>query len=73
MAEDNGFLIDLDLAIKIDCENASGAPSKTGIKFLWPSAYFIVKTIISCTIWNCSSKCCFEHIFVGYEQASAAG
>jgi hypothetical protein len=32
MAEDDGFLIDLDLAIKIDRENASGAPSKTGTK-----------------------------------------
>lgn len=31
-AEDDGFLIDLDLAIKIDRENASGAPSKTGTK-----------------------------------------
>lgn len=32
IAEDDGFLIDLDLAIKIDRENASGAPSKTGTK-----------------------------------------
>ncbi|KAF1996945.1 serine/threonine-protein kinase Sgk2 [Amniculicola lignicola CBS 123094] len=32
MAEDDGFLIDLDLAIKIDRENASGALSKTGTK-----------------------------------------
>ncbi|OCK78451.1 hypothetical protein K432DRAFT_427264 [Lepidopterella palustris CBS 459.81] len=32
MAEDDGFLIDLDLAVKIDRENASGAPSKTGTK-----------------------------------------
>ncbi|KAH8723920.1 hypothetical protein GQ44DRAFT_709364 [Phaeosphaeriaceae sp. PMI808] len=32
MAEDDGFLIDLDLAIKIDRGNASGAPSKTGTK-----------------------------------------
>src|SRR3954467_2564213 len=32
MAEDDGFLIDLDLAIKIDRESASGAPSKTGTK-----------------------------------------
>jgi hypothetical protein len=32
MAEDDGFLIDLDLAIKLDRENASGAPSKTGTK-----------------------------------------
>ncbi|KAF2105229.1 hypothetical protein BDV96DRAFT_592870 [Lophiotrema nucula] len=32
MAEDDGFLIDLDLAIKIDREKASGAPSKTGTK-----------------------------------------
>jgi hypothetical protein len=32
MAEDDRFLIDLDLAIKIDRENASGAPSKTGTK-----------------------------------------
>ncbi|KAH8731711.1 hypothetical protein GQ44DRAFT_745770 [Phaeosphaeriaceae sp. PMI808] len=31
-AEDDGFLIDLDLAIKIDRQNASGAPSKTGTK-----------------------------------------
>ena len=31
-AEDDGFLIDLDLAIKIDRESASGAPSKTGTK-----------------------------------------
>ncbi|KAH7111103.1 hypothetical protein B0J11DRAFT_598982 [Dendryphion nanum] len=31
-AENDGFLIDLDLAIKIDRENASGAPSKTGTK-----------------------------------------
>ncbi len=31
-AEDDGFLIDLDLAIKLDRENASGAPSKTGTK-----------------------------------------
>ena len=30
--EDDGFLIDLDLAIKIDDEQASGAPSKTGTK-----------------------------------------
>ncbi|PSN59265.1 hypothetical protein BS50DRAFT_580135 [Corynespora cassiicola Philippines] len=32
IAEDDGFLIDLDLAIKIDREGASGAPSKTGTK-----------------------------------------
>lgn len=32
MAEDDGFLIDLDLAIKIDRSSASGAPSKTGTK-----------------------------------------
>jgi len=32
MAEDDGFLIDLDLAIKVDRSNASGAPSKTGTK-----------------------------------------
>lgn len=32
MAEDDGFLIDLDLAIKIDRNSASGAPSKTGTK-----------------------------------------
>ncbi|KAF2189865.1 hypothetical protein K469DRAFT_701152 [Zopfia rhizophila CBS 207.26] len=31
-AEDDGFLIDLNLAIKIDRENASGALSKTGTK-----------------------------------------
>ena len=31
-AEDDGFLIDLDLAIKIDRARASGAPSKTGTK-----------------------------------------
>lgn len=32
MMEDDGFLIDLDLAVKTDRENASGAPSKTGTK-----------------------------------------
>jgi serine/threonine protein kinase len=32
MAEDDGFLIDLDLAVKIDRKKASGAPSKTGTK-----------------------------------------
>ncbi|KAF1836908.1 hypothetical protein BDW02DRAFT_596073 [Decorospora gaudefroyi] len=32
MVEDDGFLIDLDLAVKIDRKNASGAPSKTGTK-----------------------------------------
>jgi hypothetical protein len=32
IAEDDGFLIDLDLVVKIDCEGASGAPSKTGMK-----------------------------------------
>ncbi|KAF2181624.1 hypothetical protein K469DRAFT_588303 [Zopfia rhizophila CBS 207.26] len=32
VAEDDGFLVDLDLAVKINCENASGAPSKTGTK-----------------------------------------
>ncbi|OCL08995.1 hypothetical protein AOQ84DRAFT_363643 [Glonium stellatum] len=31
-AEDDGFLINLDLAVKIDREKASGAPSKTGTK-----------------------------------------
>ncbi|KAL1633268.1 hypothetical protein SLS58_011157 [Diplodia intermedia] len=31
-AEDDGFLIDVDLAIKMDREEASGAPSKTGTK-----------------------------------------
>jgi Fungal protein kinase len=31
-AENDGFLIDLDLAIKIDREKASGAPSITGTK-----------------------------------------
>lgn len=31
-AEDDGFLIDLDLAIKTDRQEASGAPSKTGTK-----------------------------------------
>ncbi|KAF7867284.1 hypothetical protein EAF04_005367 [Stromatinia cepivora] len=32
MAEDDGFLIDLDVAIKIDRESASGASSRTGTK-----------------------------------------
>ena len=32
MAEDDGFLIDLDLAIRLDRQKASGAPSKTGTK-----------------------------------------
>ena len=32
MAEDDGFLIDLDLAIRLDWQTASGAPSKTGTK-----------------------------------------
>ncbi|MCJ1351307.1 MAG: hypothetical protein MMC33_001291 [Icmadophila ericetorum] len=31
-AEDDAFLIDLDLAVKIDRKKASGAPSKTGTK-----------------------------------------
>lgn len=31
-AEDDGFLIDLDLAIKTDRQKASGAPGKTGTK-----------------------------------------
>lgn len=31
-AEDDGFLIDLDLAVKTDRKKASGAPSKTGTK-----------------------------------------
>jgi hypothetical protein len=31
-AEDDGFLIDLDLAVKTDREKASGEPSKTGTK-----------------------------------------
>lgn len=30
--EDDGFLIDLDLAIKMSDDHASGAPSKTGTK-----------------------------------------
>ena len=30
--EDDGFLIDLDLAVKMSNEKASGAPSKTGTK-----------------------------------------
>ncbi|KAF2647234.1 hypothetical protein K491DRAFT_614914 [Lophiostoma macrostomum CBS 122681] len=32
MAEDDGFLIDLDLAIKIDRDTVSGAPSQIGTK-----------------------------------------
>ncbi|OCK73065.1 hypothetical protein K432DRAFT_313850, partial [Lepidopterella palustris CBS 459.81] len=32
IAEDDSFLINLNLAIKIDRENASGVLSKTGIK-----------------------------------------
>ncbi|KAF2188774.1 hypothetical protein K469DRAFT_70746 [Zopfia rhizophila CBS 207.26] len=32
MGEDDGFLIDLDLAIRLDRQKASGAPSKTGTK-----------------------------------------
>lgn len=31
-AEDDGFLIDLDLAIRFSREEASGAPNKTGTK-----------------------------------------
>ena len=31
-AEDDGFLIGLDLAVRTDCEKASRAPSKTGTK-----------------------------------------
>lgn len=31
-AEDDGFLIDLDLAIRLNRQKASGAPSKTGTK-----------------------------------------
>ena len=30
--EDNGFLIDLDLAVRLDRQEPSGAPSKTGTK-----------------------------------------
>jgi hypothetical protein len=30
--EDNGFLINLDLVIKIDCKEVLGTPSKTGTK-----------------------------------------
>ncbi|EKG09032.1 Aminoglycoside phosphotransferase [Macrophomina phaseolina MS6] len=33
-AEDDGFLIDLDLAIKTDRDKASGAPNRTGTKVL---------------------------------------
>ncbi|KAF2824321.1 hypothetical protein CC86DRAFT_447202 [Ophiobolus disseminans] len=44
MVEDDGFMIDLDLAIKIDRENASGAPSKTGTKvFMAISALYADK------------------------------
>jgi serine/threonine protein kinase len=32
IGEDDGFLIDLDLAIRLDRQKASGAPSKTGTK-----------------------------------------
>jgi hypothetical protein len=32
MAENDSFLINLDLAVKTDRENASGAPRKTNIK-----------------------------------------
>jgi hypothetical protein len=32
IAKDDGFLINLDLAIKINRKNASRAPSKTGTK-----------------------------------------
>jgi hypothetical protein len=32
MAEDHGFLINLALAVEVDREKASGAPSKTGTK-----------------------------------------
>jgi Fungal protein kinase len=31
-AENDGFLMDLDLAVKIDREKVSSAPSKTGTK-----------------------------------------
>ena len=30
--EDDGFLIDLDLAVMVEADKASGAPSKTGTK-----------------------------------------
>jgi hypothetical protein len=32
--EDDGFLIDLDLAAEVDGEQASGAPNKTGTKLV---------------------------------------
>ena len=32
VTEDDGFLIDLDLAIRLDRQKASGTPNKTGTK-----------------------------------------
>lgn len=32
MGEDDGFLVDLDLAVRLDQQKASGAPNKTGTK-----------------------------------------
>ena len=37
--EDDGFLIDLDLAIRLDRQKAPGAPSKTGTKSVHGDRY----------------------------------
>ena len=42
IVEDDGFLIDLDLAIKTDCKNASGALSKTRTK-----VFIVIGTLYS--------------------------
>ena len=63
MAEDDGFLIDLDLAIKVDRSNASGAPSKTGTKVfmaigaLYGEEYSFVHDL------DWFFRCCFGSVF----------
>ena len=39
IGEEDGFLIDLDLAIRLDQQKASGAPSKTGTNCVYGDRY----------------------------------
>jgi hypothetical protein len=74
-AENDGFLIDLDLAVKIDREKVSGAPSKLAPKYSWRSAHSTGKsTALRNTVlhdlffYNYHKHCYFLLVFRLYDQ-----
>ena len=73
MAEDDGFLIDLDLAIKLDRKILLEHQEKPVRKCSWQSEPSMAMNTISCTIWSRSSGCYSGFAFLDWAWALAYG